>query len=77
MSQCSNGIVGGMTVATARYLRRQAATCASMAKQTRDEECRQRCLRLEQTYLQLAESEEQLARPMNVLAGASEEKPAA
>jgi hypothetical protein len=45
---------------TAKFLRRQAASCATLAKQTNDEESRQRCLRLEQTFLQLAETEEQL-----------------
>jgi len=40
--------------------RTQAAKCATLAKQTHDEESRQRYLRLEQTYLHLAESEDQL-----------------
>jgi hypothetical protein len=32
-----------------------------LAKQTHDEDSRQRCLRLAQTFLQLADEEEQLA----------------
>ena len=47
-------------MATAKSLRRQAATCAALAKSTYDEESRQRYLRLEQIYLQLAEDEEPL-----------------
>ena len=43
---------------TARRLRRQAATCAELAAVTHDEEGRERYLRLEQIYLQLAEAEE-------------------
>jgi hypothetical protein len=61
---------------TAKRFRRQAATCAALAKQTRDEEGRQRYLRLEQTYLHLAEAEDQLVVQMSAFA-ASETKPAA
>jgi hypothetical protein len=61
-------------MATAKFLRRQAATCATLAKQTHDEESRQRCLRLEQTYLHLAETEERLDGPMNALTSESETK---
>lgn len=43
---------------TARRLRRQAATCAELAAVTHDEEGRERYLRLEQIYLQLADAEE-------------------
>jgi hypothetical protein len=52
-------------MATAKFLRRQAASCATLARQTHDEDSRQRCLSLEQTFLQLAETEEQLAARMN------------
>lgn len=45
-------------MATAKGLRRQAARCATLAAKTYDEESRVRYLRLEQTYLQLAEAEE-------------------
>ncbi len=48
-------------MATAKVLRRQATTCSNLANQTHDEESRQRCLRLAQTFLQLADEEEQLA----------------
>ena len=61
-------------MATAKFLRRQAATCATLAKQTHDEESRQRCLRLEQTYLHLAETEERLDGPMSALTSESETK---
>ena len=47
-------------MATAKLLRRQAAKCAALAKQTHDDEGRQRYLRLEQMYSQLAESEERI-----------------
>jgi hypothetical protein len=62
--KCCNAAVktfGGVTMAYAKLLRRQAASCASIAKQTHDEDSRQRCLQLEQTYLQLAQNEEQIA----------------
>ncbi len=45
-------------MATAKCLRRQAATCASLADATYDEESRERYKRLEQLYLQLADSED-------------------
>jgi hypothetical protein len=61
MLLCNSGIVGGAKMATARFLRRQAASCAALARQTHDEDSRQRCLTLEQTFLQLAGTEEQLA----------------
>ena len=51
----------------AEFFRRQAAKCATLAKQTHDEESRQRYLRLEQTYLHLAESEDQLVGQMTRL----------
>ena len=38
---------------TAIHFRRQAAKCATLVKQTHDEECRQRYQRLEQMYLHL------------------------
>jgi hypothetical protein len=59
-------------MATAKLFRRQAATCAAMAEQTHDEECRQRCLWLEQTYLRLAEIEELPVDQMSGLARESE-----
>jgi hypothetical protein len=61
-------------MATAKRLRKQAATCAALARQTHDEEGRHRYLRLEQTYLQLAEMEE---RSAGSRAGDGERKPAA
>jgi hypothetical protein len=64
-------------MAIAKRLRRQAATCAALAKQTHDEEGRQRYWRLEQMYLELAESEERAGSPMNAVAGESQIKPAA
>jgi hypothetical protein len=64
-------------MATAKRLRRQAATCAALARQTHDEESRQRYLRLEQTYVQLAEMEEQSVGQMSSLAVDGERTPAA
>ena len=49
--------VGETAMATAKRLRGQAAQCAALAKQTHDDEGRQRYLRLEQMYSQLAKSE--------------------
>ena len=66
-------------MAISNRLRRQAATCARLARQTHDEESRQRCLQLEQTYLQLAdmEEEERAGGQMSAFAGEGERKPAA
>ena len=64
-------------MAIAKRLRRQAATCAALAKQTYDEEGRERYLRLEQMYLELAVAEEQSGTPVNAVAVESEIKPAA
>ena len=64
-------------MATAKRLRRQAVTCAIHARQTHDEESRQRYLRLEQTYVQLAEMEERSLGQMSSRASDSERKPAA
>jgi hypothetical protein len=64
-------------MATAKRFRRQAATCAILAAQTHDEESRQRYLRLEQSYLQLADTEEQQPVGASMSAGEREQKPAA
>jgi hypothetical protein len=64
-------------MAIAKRLRRQAATCAALARQTYDEEGRERYLRLEQMYLELAESEEQSGSPVNAVSVESKIKPAA
>jgi hypothetical protein len=64
-------------MAISNRLRRQAATCARLARQTHDEESRQRCLQLEQTYLQLADMEERAGGQMSAFAGEGERKPAA
>ncbi len=50
-------LAGAKTVSPNR-LKKQAARCQALARQTHDEEGRQRYLRLEQVYLQLAEAEE-------------------
>jgi len=62
---------------TAKRLRRQAARCAALAKQTHDEEGRHRYLRLEQMYLELAETEDRENSPMRAVASQSNMKPAA
>ena len=62
---------------TAKRLRTQAARCAALAKQTHDEEGRQRYLRLEQMYLELAETEDRETNPMRAVASRSDMKPAA
>ena len=62
---------------TAKRLRTQAARCAALAKQTHDDEGRQRYLRLEQMYLELAETEDREVSPMRTVASQSNMKPAA
>jgi DNA-binding TFAR19-related protein (PDSD5 family) len=59
---------------TIKRFRNQAKRCADLAKQTHDNESRQRLMRLELTYLQLAETEEQLASQLIALATPSEPK---
>jgi len=44
---------------TAKRFKLQAEKCAALAKQTHDEDSRARFLQLQQTYLHLAETEEQ------------------
>jgi hypothetical protein len=65
------------TMAIANRLRRRAATCARLARQTHDEESRQRCLQLEQTYLQLADMEDRVGGQLSAFAAEGERKPAA
>ena len=62
---------------TAKRLRRQAARCAALANQTHDEEGRQRYLRLEQMYLELAETEDRATNSVRAAASQSDMKPAA
>ena len=50
-------------MAMAERFRKQAARCAALAKQTHDDEARQRYLRLEQMYLQMASAEEEADGP--------------
>ena len=44
-------------MASAKFLLRRALACAKLARETKDDDCRARCLRLEQVYRQLAQSE--------------------
>lgn len=62
-------------MAMATRLKRQAARCAALARQTHDEDGRRRYLHLEQMYLQLADSEERSGGSMKTAAG--DMKPAA
>lgn len=59
---------------TVKRFRSQAEKCATLAKQTHDEDSRKRFMQLEKTYLHLAESDEQLAGELSALAGAREPK---
>jgi hypothetical protein len=77
MLQCDIQTAGVTTLAMAKRFRRQAATCATLAKQSHDEGDRQRYRRLEQTYLELAEAEERDVRPAGAFAADSNIKPAA
>lgn len=64
---------------SAKRFRLQAEKCAALAKQTHDQDSSERFLRLQQTYLQLAETEtqaEKLAGELSVLAAAGERKSA-
>jgi len=45
-------------LSTAKCLRRQAAQCATLAAESFDEDARVRYERLQQTFLQLAETED-------------------
>lgn len=42
---------------SAKFLLRRAMASATLAKETEDDDCRERCLRLEQLYLRLAKAE--------------------
>ena len=69
---------GGAAVTVKRF-RLQADKCAALAKQTHDEDSRERFLQLRQTYLHLAETEEQhqkLAGELSALAAESQRKAA-
>jgi hypothetical protein len=41
-------------LASPKFLLRRALACAKLARETTDDDCRARCLRLEQVYRQLA-----------------------
>ena len=70
MLHCNYQMVEVPTVVIANRLRKQAVRCAALAKQTHDDEARQRYLRLEQMYLQMAEAEERAdSAPRGVLGG--------
>jgi hypothetical protein len=43
---------------SAKFLLRRALACAKLARETTDDDCRARCLRLEQVYRQLAQQGE-------------------
>lgn len=64
---------------TVKRFRLQAEKCAALAKQTRDEDSCRRFIQLQQTYLHLAETEEQqekLAGQLSALTAAAERKSA-
>lgn len=46
-----------MSVVSAKFLLRRALACAKLARETEDDDCRERCLRLEQVYRRLAQGE--------------------
>ncbi len=43
-----------MPLVSAKFLLRRALACAKLARETEDADCRERALRLEQVYRQLA-----------------------
>ena len=57
MVQCNIVDLRSTTLASPKFLLRRALACAKLARETKDDECRARCLRLEQVYRQLAQSE--------------------
>lgn len=64
---------------TVKRFKLQAEKCAALAKQTHDKDSRERFMQLRQTYLHLAETEEQhekLAGELSALATESERKSA-
>jgi len=67
MLHCECRMIGatmaGANTVSANRLKKQAARCQALARQTHDEDGRQRYLRLEQMYLQLADAEERSAAP--------------
>jgi hypothetical protein len=69
-------LLEGAIMAIANRFRRQAATCVALAKQTHDDEGRQRYLRLAQMYHKLIESEERAGSPMGAAARESSAKAA-
>ena len=71
MLQCNCRMVEVPTVVIANRLRKQAARCAALAKQTHDDEARQRYRRLEQMYLQMAEAEERDGSTRAVIGGSN------
>jgi hypothetical protein len=50
-------------LASPKFLLRRALACAKLARETSDDDCRARCLRLEQVYRQLAQSDGGLDAP--------------
>jgi hypothetical protein len=44
-------------LASPKFLLRRALACAKLARETIDDDCRARCLRLEQVYRRLAQGE--------------------
>jgi hypothetical protein len=73
MLRCTAGSFGGAAMTVKRF-RLQADKCAALAKQTHDEESRARFLQLRQTYLHLAETEEQHERLAGSLIAVAAEK---
>jgi hypothetical protein len=55
MRPMASADTAGANTVSANRLRKQAARCQALAKQTHDEDGRRRYLRLEQMYLQLAD----------------------
>jgi hypothetical protein len=58
-------------LASAKFFERQAVALAALARETEDDDCRKRCLRLQQIYLHLAESEKSSGIP--IVAGRGED----
>ena len=77
MLQCNSREFGRLTMASAKFLRKQAEKCADLARRTLDEESRERCEQLRRTYTHLAEMEERQGDELSASSGSTERRPAA
>ena len=63
MVRCNIVDARSTALASPKFLLRRALACAKLARETTDDDCRARCLRLEQVYRRLAQSEDSVNAP--------------